>query len=409
MVSKFGFTGLKKTLGDNNISTQPKENLLISVRVKDIILDNQHPDFDLVGGWNGIGTIKFEVLKEFEVNEGQYSFAFPFHSNIKHYPLINEVVLLINLPGTDDIQNLKEGNKFYYIDTISLWNHPHHNAYPNLFKINSNDNPSQSKDYKSIEGGSVRRVKDNSTEIELNSPKVGGTFKEKTNIHPIQPYAGDYIIEGRFGNTFRLGNTSKNNNNWSTKGEDGDPITILRNGQPQNISDEGWIPITEDINKDLSSIYLTSKQSIPLNLSSRRYNALDKQPENVKEYLDSQVILNSNRLILNSKKDGILISSPNYISLSSENEIGLTSKNKIVLYSPEIKLGDKEANQSLILGDRYMEQFKQLLSSLDILCKALENEPYLISSPIAATGVRNTIKSLKTQIPSFLSKTSKTI
>jgi len=56
-----------------------------------------------------------------------------------------------------------------------------------------------------------------------------------------------------------------------------------------------------------------------------------------------------------------------------------------------------------------MEQFKQLLSSLDILCKALENEPQLTATPIAATGVRNVIRELKTQLPSFLSKTSKTI
>jgi hypothetical protein len=43
----------------------------------------------------------------------------------------------------------------------------------------------------------------------------------------------------------------------------GDPITILRNGQPTKTSPEGWIPITENINNDLSSIYLTSTQKIP--------------------------------------------------------------------------------------------------------------------------------------------------
>lgn len=406
---KFGFSGLQNNLGNNTNVPNFKDDMFTPVRVKDIILNKNHPEFENLGEWNSLGLIKYEPLKNFEINNESNSYAYPFFPNIKHYPLINEIVLLIKLPNSNDIQNLKGSNRQYYISTLNLWNHPHHNAYPNLYKSNSNFLPSQNKDYQSIEGGSVRRIKDGSTEINLNSPEIGGTFVEKTNIHPIQPFAGDYVIEGRFGNTIRLGNTSIDNNNWSTKGENGDPITILRNGQPNNVSNEGWIPIIEDINKDPSSLYLTSKQSIPLNLSSRRYNALVTQPKNTREYIDSQIILNADRLNLNAKTDGIVLSSPKYISLSSEDEIGLTSKNKITLSSPEIKLGDKEADQSLVLGDRYMEQFKQLLSSLDILCKALENEPQLTATPIAATGVRNVIRELKTQLPSFLSKTSKTI
>ena len=38
------------------------------------------------------------------------------------------------------------------------------------------------------------------------------------------------------------------------------PSILIRNGQPSNILNDGWIPITEDINKDQSSIYLTSNQ-----------------------------------------------------------------------------------------------------------------------------------------------------
>jgi hypothetical protein len=47
-------------------------------------------------------------------------------------------------------------------------------------------------------------------------------------------------------------------------GTNGDPITILRNGQG-NQTKEGWIPIVEDINNDNSSIYLTSTQHSTFN------------------------------------------------------------------------------------------------------------------------------------------------
>ena len=57
---------------------------------------------------------------------------------------------------------------------------------------------------------------------------------------------------------------------WSKGGatENGDPITIIRNGQPkeltteEDISRDGETHIFEDINLDPSSIYLTSTQNI---------------------------------------------------------------------------------------------------------------------------------------------------
>ena len=68
-------------------------------------------------------------------------------------------------------------------------------------------------------------------------------------------FAGDIIVEGRWGNSIRFGSTAKTDNiiytnNWSNTGDNGDPITILRNGQPIDSPDNGFTPIIEDINKD---------------------------------------------------------------------------------------------------------------------------------------------------------------
>jgi hypothetical protein len=73
-----------------------------------------------------------------------------------------------------------------------------------LFLILVSLPPSQQKDYQQVEGGSVRRVTDGSTEINL-----GSTFQEKTNIYPLLSYEGDYIMEGRWGNSIRFGSTVK--------------------------------------------------------------------------------------------------------------------------------------------------------------------------------------------------------
>jgi hypothetical protein len=75
------------------------------------------------------------------------------------------------------------------------------------------------------------------------------------------------ILEGRFGNSIRFGSTNNsqeisNPNAWSDSGNTGDPITIIRNGQSSNLDEKGWLPTTERINEDASSIYLTSNQRL---------------------------------------------------------------------------------------------------------------------------------------------------
>jgi hypothetical protein len=355
-------------INTSNTTSPPSNNQILddriqSVRVKDIVLDNTHPKFNQYGGWNGIGTIEFEPININEAGDTINPIALPLVPYLKNYPLVNEIVLLFRLTSRDIFQ-VNNSTSFYYLNSLSLWNHPHHNAYPNV--IHTTQIPeSQQKDYQSIEGGSIRRVTDNSTEINLNSPKIGGTFIEKNNIHPLLPFAGDIIVEGRFGNSIRFGNTSKSKgeikNNWSGgSSKNGDPITVIRNGQPDDSIEEGWIPLTENINKDLGSIYLTSTQNIPLNTDINSFPAISSEtPTTIGTYNKNQIILNSGRLVLNTNTDHIILNSKKSISLSSIEDIGLYSKKgNINIQADLVKLGDANADQSLILGDNFIENFK---------------------------------------------------
>ena len=428
--SNFGFSGLNQTL---NPSSNDKTNLeiqlaeiaskVIAARVVDIVLDDNHPRWGQYGAWNGIGTIEFEDVYSPDPSKETKSIAKPFFPQLSNYPLVNEIVLMFKLPN-QNIGSISGEFTYYYLNSISIWNHPHHNAYPN--PLNTIElSPSQQKDYQDIEGGSVRRVTDGSTEIDLNSPEVGGTFIEKTNIHPILPFAGDIIVEGRFGNSIRLGNTSKAKgsikNNWSGTGENGDPLTIIRNGQPTDANDQGWIPLTENIIKDLSSIYLTSTQKLPLINASENYRAFNNPPLTPREYTKPQVILNSGRLNFNAKEEGILLSGNKFISLSSNGDIGLSSDSGISLDSDFVRLGSKNAPESLILGDSFMDKFEQLLISLSNLCDALDSlqdwpggspSPN-ITVPPAATITKEVIDGIKNLVTSakkpLLSKSVKTV
>ena len=56
------------------------------------------PKFENVGQWNGIGAIYFEFVNQTGTG-APVTFALPYDSQIKTYPLVNEIVLLFFLPN----------------------------------------------------------------------------------------------------------------------------------------------------------------------------------------------------------------------------------------------------------------------------------------------------------------------
>jgi hypothetical protein len=240
--------------------TGVSENLLIPVRVVDIILDINHPEANKHGGYDAVGTIFYA---EVYINEGEeypalLRTAKPMFQFIKQYPLKNEIVVIMSNPGTN-IYNPAHNASTYYLPNINIWNHPHHNALPDM-RYFTNDQ-SQKDDYEMVNGGLVRTVEDGSTDIPL-----GEYFKEKLKIQPLLPFEGDTIIEGRFGNSIRLGANAKDARDktaYSTVGETGDPITIIRNGQQVEEDNRGWEHTVENVNSDHSSVYLCSNQKMP--------------------------------------------------------------------------------------------------------------------------------------------------
>tara|TARA_R110001592_G_scaffold126463_1_gene337819 strand:+ start:119 stop:1408 length:1290 start_codon:yes stop_codon:yes gene_type:complete len=381
MINRTGLNGLNRNLSNPKGSQDKFNNSLATLnskvvtgRVTDIVLDENHPKFNEVGGLNGIGTIFYELDNLVSTKDDQI--AKPLHPQNKTFPLINEMILLFALPD-NEIGESNNSKSYYYINNINIWNHPHHNAYPS--PIESTLPPSQKKDYQQVEGGSVRRIIDESTEINLNSPlnPSQNTFIERTNIHPLMPFMGDIMYEGRFGQSLRLGTTSKSKsiykNSWSTVGDNGDPITILRNGQPNNSSDRGWIPITENINSDLSSIYLTSYQKLNnFNVASKElYDSYKIKPTTPSQYSNPQIVLNSDRIIINAKNDHILLSSQKSIGMSTVGSVNIDAVSHCIS-SNDIKLGSIRAEQPVLLGDNTVEVLILLTEAVKNLASILE-------------------------------------
>lgn len=357
----------------NPIRYQRKEgSSFIPARVKDIILDSSHSEYEKYGGPNSIGVIKYEIVGRNIKAESTEDLpgAFPLNNTVRILPLINEVVLLQVAPD-NSIKEIKGNNKItYYSSIVGLWNHPNHNASP------SDDEDS------------------------LN---LGKDIEESSDVNPMQPFPGDYIVEGRQGQSIRLAGYKSNINPFTDDSNNGKPFTIISNGQ--ETVGNGYEHIVENIDKDSSSIYLTSDHKIPLTFSRDKYESLNKAPIAADKFKGSQVLINSGRLIFNSKEEDINFSSKNIFSVTA-NEIGLDGANYIGLDAKKIYLGSRARQleqQPVILGDALETWLKQLVTVLEQTGNAMSNAITAAGSPIPTINLQGPVlvsiaKSLGTQI-----------
>tara|TARA_R100001463_G_scaffold21943_6_gene52698 strand:- start:10359 stop:11603 length:1245 start_codon:yes stop_codon:yes gene_type:complete len=408
--------------GLNSLKSSPifqqQQNEIIPVRVKFVSLNGaDYPiNWEKYGQYAGMGGILYEEID----NPGtqtleSLSFAKPLYSNIKFLPLVNEIVYIISLPDPSSTRNPSSGKQFYYFQSVNIWNSIHHNALPNSL---SNTSPN-SKKYENTEAGIEIQSGEGVNNIDL-----GLTFQERVGIRNLQPYEGDVLIEGRWGNTIRFGSTVDNStppNPWSNSGVNGEPITIIKNGQTET-QDDPWIPQVENINTDKSSIYLTSNQQIPIGAASTDYSsytpAFGEVPSSPSSYNGSQVIVDSGRLLFNSKSDHILLSSARTISFGAQKGFNFdTPSNFVVKVGTKIMLGDKEESttEPLILGDKFLADFQKLLTNVVSLTSALGTVgtpiPFVPNIAVAqtATKVGLQAQTMLTSIEFYKSKTTRTL
>jgi len=237
--------------------------------------------------------------------------ARPLDSNIKQYPLPGEFVIVAE-------NYFKE---YYYIQ-----------------KINSNS----SVNFNFLPGFSTHHVGAKS----ITNPNIKD-FKPDGRIRQLQAEEGDITFNGRFGQSIRFGSNIVN-----LGGNKYGPNILMRAGQGElpTIKDK---PVNEDINLDGSSIWITTDQRVKLHLKGTKsfmgpspgiwpfYHMYEVGTTKISEADDvgfggKQIILNSDRLIFNTNKNSILMSSPSMIGLSATKEIGL----EVPKDSGRVMLGD---------------------------------------------------------------------
>jgi hypothetical protein len=366
MSHKFGFPAMTNRALGNKSPNQPTptENSRFLVRVIEINLDPSK-------GFDQIGVISGNKISPTGIDTGKIlTNVFPSDTSVRKYPIVNEYVWVWRTLSPNSF-----GGQYVWEGPVSLYGAAAPNANIQPSPYNDTKPSSQKVSYTQAEAGAVNVV-DNNLPTISNSTSPQDTFIERSNIHPLLPFSGDVIYEGRWGNSLRLGNTSKltgqYSNTWSSAGNNGDPIIILRNGQDPNSSDFGAEPIVENIKKDLSSIYLTSTQKLTdLGLSNENFNSYKTKPILPSVFTSPQIALSSDRIVLNAKRDSILISGQSSIGLLTNGSVNIDTPS-LYVSSNDIRLGSKNATQPVLLGDDTVDLLRELTFAIKDLATILQ-------------------------------------
>lgn len=354
-------------------------NTVLPARVIDVILDDTHPEWGKLGKSEAIGAIKYRLLtKDIEEEDSTaLPVAFPLVNDFKKLPLKNEIVLLMTAPG-NELDGTNFNVKTYYNTVVNLWNHPNHAGFPN----------------------------DTDSELDL-----GNDIEELTDVNPLQPFPGDIIMDGRQGQSIRLGGFPSPKNILTDRTNNGKPFTILSNGQKD--ADDPFNPIIEDINDDASSIYLVSDHQIPLKQVRDKTNSygFNKRPPKADQYKGSQVIVNGGRLYFNAKDEGIFLNANEYLELQS-NLINIDAVEELSLDAALIHLGEKVANapqsfkEPVLLGHQTTVFLSKLINAVEGMARAMRSATGDRGGPLvglqrSGTVAVKTLKGLKKEVKPF--------
>jgi len=279
--------------------------------------------------------------------------AKPLNIGIKKIPLIGELILVFKLNSR--YQSILNQEQWFYISTVDLNSSINHNSMPG-YTNNKNETVSNT---------------------------IGKTINEKI-ISPLQPFEGDSLFEGRWGNSIRLGSTIKSDTDtYTVKPESwqgdliGDPITIISNGRQNKTGKEFVI---ESPDTCASSIYLTTTQRI----SKLKLNNQLRIGESESAFAGSQLIGFADRIILKAKKDIIV----------------LDSKTGIEINAPLIKLGVKpNENKEPLLHSTAVD--KLLSTIIRVVNIGFKDSNGTICTPIDTSLSSNDILQARLQLLNY--------
>lgn len=266
----------------------------------------------------------------------------------------------------------------------------------------------------------------------------------------LQDICGDIVIEGRYGNSIRIGQRYVNPymifSNFRSEGkqtestQDGSLIFLGNRGSiRQHFKNDGEFNADLEETEKIQFTLSDSKVEEPIRTIQGTYSTaigrgiLDSEDEfeadvDIYEYENNQMLLASDRITLNARKESIFASAFQYlhfgagnsITLTTNNNIHLSAETRVVIDSPIVKLGtdDNEQTEPLVLGDELVIFLEQLMGVIKQMNTLITTQIFATGAGPTAPGPTNSaqfqglnkmdITTLEDNIQDILSKTNRT-
>lgn len=270
-----------------------------------------------------------------EADKG-HRIAYPVSSDFFTVPIIGEVVKIISIPSPNMIE-LKTAEEKYYERIVNYWNTPKDGLY---FDTRKEIEPSE--------------------------------LHNKINVNPIKTAIGDTLIQGRYGQAIR----------FTQEQDSGMPRIFLGTGRPFEAPATSQVEL--DLDKAQSGIEFTTDGISKLKTLKKfeKSHRSSEKPKTSDTYKGEQILVNTGRVVLNSKNDSTLISAKETVSLSA-NTLNQEADKEICFEAPKIYLGSEaltSPNPEPVLLGNQVESY--LLSIMDELIGVMDS----LSTAATAAG-----------------------
>ena len=302
---------------------EPAEVVQVLLKDEDLPGGPDNPDYSYFGAIKARPVVSGRDLPG---DDDSLKAIRPLEPNIKDYPIPGEYVIVVKYFG-DPTWELKNINEYfsgmYYTQKLNLFNSVNSNSFPGISEKWS----PFTEDFSDFEVGE---------------------FKKQDKVRQVKAKKGDIIFHGRQGQSinFSSGNWAEITPNIKIKA--GQLMDAEKFGTDVSYLDEFQKPVEEDINADGSSIWLTADPEITgslvdLNIefsNAENHTNMSKIHED-KGAQDGgkQIILNSDRIIFNSKLNEIFGYSALGIGWSTKKSFTVDADRKVNLNSPDVVIG----------------------------------------------------------------------
>ena len=288
------------------------------VEVLDVLTDVNNSNATAVSG-------RYVITQQNAPIEQTFLF-YPLDPNNLQIPVRGEVVL-----GTEFL------GKYYYMSKLNIQNSPIANTKPNISSY-------ASKPFEDFQ--------------------LGKYFTENPNgSKKLITREGDTILQGRFGNSIRLGSNQSEDffNDPQTSDFIDSPNVKIVSGI-SDIGDDEKVYYQENLDTEINSIYLTTKEDV-----SFKFNGND---------------------IENNGQPQITIQSDNIVFHGKEN---------FNVYSNEINLGGGDT-QPVVLGNNLVELIEEILTTLRNVISS-----YSSANPTSTSGLSIQVGDIEQRVNEILS------